>query len=171
MLPCNMRILSLLHDLARAGLRFQVFGSTGLALHHPRLLDVYPLPDLDLLLPPEHDALRALVRALQDRDFRVSSWGEPWEDRWGPDELRGRFYLRATRDALTVDATYEATYQEDAWSPGELLLLGGVPVCSEGLLWRAKLLKDRDRAFRFAREHGLEMACFSGMVRGDLPKT
>lgn len=155
MLPHNAHIIALLRELACCDLRFLVFGSAGLALHHPHLLAVYPLPDLDLLLPGAHPALCELVRALAERGFEVRSWGEPWQETWSAADLAGRFYLRATRAALRVDATYEATYLAEAWRPEEQACIDGIPVCSEATIWRAKLIKNRSSSLQFAATYGL----------------
>lgn len=95
--------------------RVIVFGSFGLLLHGAR--DPVSVPDLDVLCDPLEAP--ALGRALLAHGFDVWSW----QDRLGADDvtaerLRGRIYLRARRDRLQVDLTYEgvdiAVWRADA---------------------------------------------------------
>ena len=83
-----------------------VIGSFGAWLTVPQVLDHVP-HDLDLFLRNDPDAIRRAVRLLQDRGFSVFSWQDRIHEDVSMELLRGRYYIRGIRDALTVDLTYE----------------------------------------------------------------
>lgn len=145
----NGRYVALLQSLAASGVRFATFGTAGLLLRHVDLRERYLLRDADVLLEPEQlDAFSAWVRG---RDGDVTTWGEPFEP--GMD-VRGRFYLRAKVDGLQLDATYE-TFLDLRAALNEATICDGVPTCTDEVIWRAKLNKDREAALSFAKAMGL----------------
>ena len=83
-----------------------VIGSFGTWLTVPQVLGHVP-HDLDLSLTDDITVIRHKIHMLEERGFAVYSW----QDRVGTDVspalLKGRYYLRAIRDGLTIDMTYE----------------------------------------------------------------
>jgi hypothetical protein len=82
--------------------RAVVFGSFGLALHGARTFDA--VPDLDVVASLD-DAV-VIANALVALGASVTSWNDEivHAER---ERLRGRIYVRAHIDALTIDVTYE----------------------------------------------------------------
>lgn len=141
----------LLRSLASSGVRFATFGTAGLLLRHVELRERYALRDADVLFPA--DQLEAFAAWARGRGGTVTTWGEPFEP--GMD-VRGRFYVRALINGLQLDATYE-TFLDLQSALNEATPCDGVPTCSDLVIWRAKLNKDRDAAVAFAAAMGLDL--------------
>lgn len=86
-----------------------VIGSFALERIAPELLDHAPR-DLDLLLPDELALLDEAREALADLGYLVTSWEEPLTLPLDRAQLSGRYYLRARREAVIVDLTYECPW-------------------------------------------------------------
>lgn len=167
----NQPALDLLGGMARAGLRFVVWGSAGIGLLHPAVLARYVLPDVDVLVP-DVGSLRPLVCFLEDRGFRFTCWGEPLRPSWQEDDVVGKLYVRGERGpstgqpGLRVDVTFEGAPFDVADAFARVVLVGSppgqIPVCPERELWTAKLAKDAAACHRFAAAHGLEVSLETG---------
>lgn len=101
--------LRLLRQLQQQGLQFQVYGSFGRWLQSPA--QIQP-SDVDLLLPADEANLNALLLALQQRGFALSSWREPVQPPLRLADYAGRYYFRAERTdragrQLRIDLTWE----------------------------------------------------------------
>lgn len=142
----NDRYFALLQSLAASGVRFATFGTAGLLLRHVELRERYALRDADVLLAP--DQLELFSAWARGRGGAVTTWGEPFEP--GMD-VRGRFYLRAMVDGLQLDATYE-TFLDLPAALKDATRCEGVPTCTDLVIWRAKLNKDRNAALAFAAQ-------------------
>ncbi|MBM4776699.1 MAG: hypothetical protein GQE15_03260 [Archangiaceae bacterium] len=147
----NDRYFALLQSLAASGVRFATFGTAGLLLRHAELRERYALRDADVLLAP--DQLEAFAAWARGRGGTVTTWSEPFEPGLN---VRGRFYLRAKVDGLQLDATYE-TFLDLEGALREATSCDGVPTCSDLVIWRAKVNKDRDAAVSFANAMGLAL--------------
>ena len=86
-----------------------IIGSFCVELLAPGLLGRQPR-DLDLLLPDERGPLESFVAAMHELGYAITSWQEAVSLPLKMEKLRGRFYLRATRNALIVDGTYECPW-------------------------------------------------------------
>lgn len=147
----NENYFELLRSLVSSGVRFATFGTAGLLLRHLELRERYALRDADVLLAPEQ--LEAFATWARSRGGTVTTWGETFEP--GMD-VRGRFYLRAMVDGLQLDATYE-TFLDLPAALNEATVCDDVPTCSDLVIWRAKVNKDRDAALAFAKSMGLSI--------------
>lgn len=156
----NGRYFALLQSLAASGVRFATFGTAGLLLRHVELRERYALRDADVLL--RADQLDAFASWARGRGGAVTTWGEPFEP--GID-VRGRFYLRATIDGLQLDATYETFLDLEA-ALNEATSCDGVPTCSDLVIWRAKVNKDRTAALAFAEALGLSVPALAVTAPG-----
>jgi hypothetical protein len=63
--------------------------------------------------------------------------------------------VRAVRDHVTIDATFECPFIDVDAAHAQATWIDGVPVCPEPLIWRLKWIKDPARCAAFASEHGL----------------
>lgn len=145
-----------LRTLAQLGLAFLVIGSAGVALLHKERFSLSRITDLDLLVRP--DELDRWARALENMGAAVTSWGEPFERARAEQNLRGRFYIRATlASGLQLDLTYESSTLELEQLLPNARWVDKIPVCPEVDLWFSKALRDPERALRFAREHEVEI--------------
>jgi hypothetical protein len=131
-----LRLLRERGALARA----IVFGSFGLALHGRRTFD--DVPDLDVVasLDDTIDIARALIAA----GARVTSWKDPVTRDVERERLRGRIYLRAHIDALTIDVTYEGV-DVDAFR-SDAHVIDGVHVASLSRIEERRAAKAADAA-------------------------
>lgn len=84
---------ALLRDLAAQHHAFMVYGSFADWL---RGRVVVPA-DADLLVSPEETTINALLAALAERGFHLTSWGDPVALPLRMDQYRGRYYFRARR--------------------------------------------------------------------------
>ncbi|MFT5684375.1 MAG: hypothetical protein ACI8RZ_005316 [Myxococcota bacterium] len=132
-----------------------LIGTAALRRLHPVALAGYTRAetDCDFLLRPE--ALLPLVAVVQAMGFVVTAWGEDWRAGWTLADVTGRFYVRATRGPLTIDATFECPFIDVDAAHREAAWLDGVPIAPEPLIWRLKWIKDAAKCQSFAEEHGL----------------
>jgi SAM-dependent methyltransferase len=130
--------------LSAAALEHVLIGSC--ALHHTAP-ELWPRPpqDVDLLVDDENASLERLARVLEDEGFGVTSWGEPWADALREGALPGRFYLRARRGELVVDATYECEALSFAEARAEAAPSGDVPIASRPHLLRLLEARGQER--------------------------
>jgi cytokinin dehydrogenase len=153
----NARYREALRALVACGVPFATLGSAGLAALFPRLDEAYPLPDCDVLLPASpSEALRFAAWA-SGQGWAVSCWGEPWSPGWTPADLAGKRYLRASRDGLQLDATFDAPALDAAACIEGAIWVDGVPVCPLEDLWFSKFEKGYVAGRRFADAYGLQI--------------
>ena len=144
----------LLRALADA-VPFVLIGTAALARLHPVALRDYVLPDRDILLRP--DALVPFVRRAQALGFAVTCWGQPWEAGWTAQDVAGRWYVRADRGALRIDATFECPFIDVDSAHAQARIIDGVPVCPEVQIWRLKWIKDPAACRAFAERFRLKI--------------
>lgn len=124
-------LLTLRHLIAR-GVEFVVIGSFGLRLHlGDRLEEVAGRPpaDCDVVVP--HAGLVGVVDALAEDGWRVCSRDDDVSAGLPAPgvSLDGRQYLRASRNDLILDATYEPVL---AWPDlsADAQVVAGIPVAT-----------------------------------------
>ncbi|MDG1481294.1 MAG: hypothetical protein P8R54_17000 [Myxococcota bacterium] len=132
-----------------------LIGTAALRRLHPIALASYTRArtDCDYLLRPA--ALLPFVGVVQSMGFSVSAWGEPWQPRWRLEDVTGRFYVRAVRGPLTLDATFECPLIDVDAAHAQARWIDGVPIAPEPMLWRLKWIKDAAACEAFAAAHGL----------------
>ncbi|MFI0353160.1 hypothetical protein [Actinomadura sp. 9N407] len=104
--PGEQVYVDALRTLREHGIAFVVIGSFGLRLHLGERLEGVtgrPPADCDIVVPGDRATLLGFVEALPE--WRVWSWRDPVPPL--PEDIAGRFYLRARRGGLILDATYE----------------------------------------------------------------
>ncbi len=75
--------------------------------------------DIDLLVAPDLDRVRRGLALLDEAGYALFSWGTPIGPAVADEVLRGRHYVRAVRDHVIVDLTYEcAALPHAAARPG-----------------------------------------------------
>lgn len=96
--------LATLRDLAASGAPFVIIGSCALELHGVTLAELGP-KDCDIAC----DAARMapLVEALAAAGWDLRVWGEPLRRPLDPAQVAGKFYVRATRGACSLDLDHE----------------------------------------------------------------
>lgn len=85
---------------------FTVTGSFALRLYMDAL-DGEPVPDCDLFLDPALDNLQRWAATLVEEGWALTVWGEPVSLPLDPEHLRGKYYVRARKEALVIDGTFE----------------------------------------------------------------
>lgn len=132
-----------------------LIGTAALRRLHPIALADYTRAetDCDYLLRPQ--ALLPFVGVVQAMGFSVTAWGEPWQARWRLEDVTGRFYVRAVRSPLTIDATFECPFIDVEDAHRDATWHDGIPLAPETLIWRLKWIKDAEKCAAFAAEHGL----------------
>lgn len=133
---------------------YLLVGSGGLKLLHPEALATYPLPDCDIVLHPAPPHRETFGRIALAQGWAVRAWDEPW--RPGLD-VTGRWYLRASRGRLQLDATFECPFFDVPAALQRAVWVAGLPVCPPAELWHIKRIKDPQAAEAFAARFGL---CF-----------
>ena len=140
---------------------FALIGTAALRCLHPVALAGYVRAetDWDVLIRPA--SLLPLVAAVQAMGFSVESWGEGWQPGWTLADVAGRFYVRATRGPLIIDATYECPFIDVGAALSGVTWVSGIPVCPEPLIWRLKWIKDAEQCAAFAGRHNLTIPAWS----------
>ncbi|MCR4761111.1 MAG: hypothetical protein K5705_12765 [Oscillospiraceae bacterium] len=83
-----------------------VIGSFGAWLTVPQVLDHTP-NDLDLFVKNDIQTIRRMICILQRHGFSVYSWQDRIDGNVPAELLKGRYYIRGSREGLHVDLTYE----------------------------------------------------------------
>lgn len=88
-----------------------VFGSFGLLLTHPSVLEDFP-HDVDIVVPDEKQTVLKLAHCLQAQGYTVFSWQDEITKDFDSGLLNGRYYIRAIRKenkrVYMADITYES---------------------------------------------------------------
>jgi hypothetical protein len=152
--------LEALIALARAGSEFVVVGVAGINFYACDASGVVVTADLDLLLPPRVDALRAALAALARAGFAFEAGGEPFLD-LEDDSVLGRLIERGANltalgpEGARVDLMLSMKgYRFDELAgDSERFRVGGVeiPVGRLEKLLRAKEISDRPKDREFLR--------------------
>ena len=97
-------ILNALHE---AKVEFAIIGTWALKLYFPFKMADYELNDCDLVMDPSIKNIRKAIKVLKADEWQVKVWEDEVTEivKWA--ELKGKYYLRATKDALRLDLTYE----------------------------------------------------------------
>lgn len=119
--------LDVLHRLEAHGVAYALTGSLALRLYMEDL-DGERVPDCDLFLDPAPDNLQRWARLLHEDGWALTVWERPVAPPLDWEALRGKYYVRARKDAWVVDGTYE----HDTVSPRAMVegaqRLRGLPV-------------------------------------------
>ena len=132
--------LPVLQELTRGGVRFAAIGTWALKVYFPEKMRDYVLHDCDIVLDPDFENVRLAIRVLRTAGWRVSVWGEEVSAAVPADFLRGKYYLRAVKDALNLDLTYECAI---AWREmeAEMVELHALPIASVAHVFHLKRKK------------------------------
>lgn len=141
------KYLATLRVIRDAGGRFAVVGTFGLGLQLPHLRAGLDAKDCDLFAENTLENLERVVSALSAEAWRVTAWNSEVQLPLSPKCLVGKFYLRATKDAFTIDITYESPCWTWARVAGSVSIIEAVPVASveETLLAKRHRNLERDR--------------------------
>jgi hypothetical protein len=129
-----------LKTLAVEGIRFWCIGTYALKLLQPALWEGYVLHDADIVLEHSEGNIRNFIQIMRKAGWSVSVWNEPVTESVDLNFLKGKFYLRSTRESLTIDATFECpiAYPEME-SRGQML--EGVPLAHLDHIMALRALK------------------------------
>lgn len=122
--------LGALDALRKAGVRFCVIGSFGLAMRKIELGE-YEVKDLDIMIDPDLGNIERCATTLTARGYLVRVWEEELPVPLTRDFLSGKYYLRATKSGETL-LTVDCTYEHDSVSI-ETMLAGSSPVGEDGI--------------------------------------
>lgn len=132
--------LPVLRLLVEADVRLALIGTWALKAYFPDEMRDYVLRDCDAVLEPSLENVRRAIGTLLQAGWPPMLWGEPVDAQVGAERLQGKFYLRAERDELCLDLTYECPI---GW--GELVAgcewRNGVPLAAANHIWHLKALK------------------------------
>lgn len=133
--------LATLRDLAASGAPFVIIGSCALELHGVALAELGP-KDCDVAC----DAARIapLVEALAAAGWDLRVWGEPLRRPLDPAQIAGKFYVRATRGACSLDLDHELPVPFAAmWA--DHLVRDGLPLATLEHIVALKRLRNSPR--------------------------
>ncbi len=140
----------LLRALAALGVPFALYGTSGLALLHPHVRRALPDAerDLDIVLVPGIEHLRAVVRFAEAHSAAVTCWGTPFDHSWTEREIAGKYYVRAVFSGpkweTQLDVTFECDWLDSREAIARATVIEGVPVLCEEDLWFSKLTKNAE---------------------------
>lgn len=115
--------LPTLHELQQLGIRFACIGTYGLYLRDELPAD-YVLHDVDLVIEADEVIIQKAFDYLQQDNWQLLIWDEPIQQLPALPVLLEKFYLRAKKEALTLD-----------------LIFGGMPLSNADLIARAEMIK------------------------------
>lgn len=149
--PEHLAYLGLLQRLHARGVAFAVTGSFALRLHMAAL-EGEPVPDCDVFLAPSPDNLQRWAALLEEEGWALTVWNEPLRLPLAPEALRGRYYVRARREALVVDGTYEHDTLELTALVARAPSVHGLPVLELELLLALKRERGTPRDLEQVRQ-------------------
>lgn len=115
--------LPTLHDLQKLGIRFACIGTYGLYLRDELPAD-YVLHDVDLVIEADEAMIQKAFDYLQQNNWQLLIWDEPIQQLPALPLLLEKYYLRAKKEALTLD-----------------VIFGGMLISNADLLTRAERIK------------------------------
>lgn len=115
--------LPTLHDLQRLGIHFACIGTYGLYLRDELPAD-YVLHDVDLVIEADEAMIQKASDYLLQNNWLLLIWDEPIHQLPPLPVLLEKYYLRAKKEALTLD-----------------LIFGGMLISNADLLARAEMIK------------------------------
>ncbi len=89
---------------------YAVIGTWALKWMHPNIMQDYVVKDCDLLIANNITTIRQAIDILQKASWTVSVWETTINEMVDADFLKGKYYLRATKDDLILDLTYECPF-------------------------------------------------------------
>lgn len=137
--------LPILRSLKEGGVEYAVIGTWALKAYFPEQMQAYAVHDCDVVLQPDWGNVRLAVRILIHMGWEVSVWGQSVDAQFSVGDVAGKFYLRAGKDALSLDAIYECPLAWDRMAAARMSLLG-MPLAAMEHIAELKWMK--------AREHG-----------------
>lgn len=138
--------LSTVQALCAAGVPLVVIGSWALQLHG-RLPAGYLVPDADLVLPAQQQALHAAARVLQTLGWQLWLWQQPLTAVPPLEQVLDAFYLRARREGQVIDLTFAGLQPDYPALAAQASLIQGIPVASlaQVLQLKRQRASERDR--------------------------
>lgn len=88
-------------------LEYAVIGTWALKYLYPDRMNDYHPKDCDLLIPGSFEQIRRFIILLENEKWQILLWERPISSDVPPSELPGKFYIRAVREDLQLDLTYE----------------------------------------------------------------
>lgn len=126
--------LPTLHELQQLGICFACIGTYGLYLRDELPAD-YVLHDVDLVIEADEVMIRKACDYLQQYNWQLLIWNEPIQQLPVLPVLLEKFYLRAKKEALTLDLIFGGMLISNADLLARAEMIKGIPVaCSQDIL-------------------------------------
>jgi hypothetical protein len=114
----------------------------------------YALPDCDIVLDPAQANIELAFACLQSEGWQMELWGEVLGEAPKEEALKGKFYLRALQNDLTLDMTYECLIEWEETMRG-IILEDGLPWASIDDVLKLKRMKGKDSDWELLRRLGM----------------
>lgn len=131
--------VSILKAFVNADIEFAVIGTWALKCYFPKEMENYPILDCDLVLNPDIQNIQKAFEELKKNGFRPSVWGKVFEKMPSQENLAGKFYMRAEKNRLRLDLTYECEWIEWEKMKSETVWVNEIPLAS---ISHIKMLKE-----------------------------
>lgn len=122
-----------------------VIGTWALKKKYPAKLSGYPVKDCDLIIDPSFESIIRTVSVLTKSNWSVTVWEVEINETVQENFLKGKFYLRARKDELMLDITYECPFIPWQEFIAHKELFSGIPLASTDHILHLKELKGTDR--------------------------
>lgn len=133
-----------------------VIGSIGAKLVCPSVIDYVPT-DLDLFINNTKSNISKLISELKTNGFKIYSWQDEITDDFDYKLLKGRYYLRAIKGNLVIDATYEKENLDYTDLVKDFIYIQGIRICNKkGLI---KILEHSERNDLIRRQQAIRQNC------------
>jgi hypothetical protein len=140
-----------LKSLLTNGLRFVVIGTYGLWLRLGRFSN-HRIKDCDLVIENSSPNIELFTKRMLELSWQVRLWNEPIGIPIDTSLLKGKYYLRATRDRLVIDATYECEYIEWEDISRHSSKFNSVPVASIEHILKLKRIRGGETDWKIIEE-------------------
>lgn len=139
------KYISILQKLYKYQIPYVVIGTWALKYVFPRIMFNYEVRDCDLVIADDIEKIRQTIKILQDSNWEVRVWETVVDERVEPSFLKGKYYLRATQNELTLDITYECPFIPWEEMIGKKMLRKpGISIANLNHILQLKRIKGRD---------------------------
>lgn len=135
--------LPTLHELQKLGIRFACIGTYGLYLREELPAD-YVLHDVDLVIEADEAMIQKAFDYLQQNNWQLLIWDELIQQLPPLPVLLEKYYLRAKKEALTLDLVFGGMLLSNADLLARAEVIKGIPVASSADILALKRSRDSE---------------------------
>lgn len=88
-------------------IEYLIIGTYALKIYFPEKMNDYKINDCDILIENDIHEIQILIKLLIKFDWQVEVWNIAIDESVEAEFLKGKYYIRALKDDLCIDISYE----------------------------------------------------------------